>query len=939
MNERAVTTRATTPPISRIVWAWALVLLAIYVAISFTTYVPPGLGNGEPLTNVGGRLGQRLGQALVEGFGVGAFGLPFFLVFLGWRLRTRPRVTEPLLKVLGVFMLMLAFGLVMTLAAPGRVFPRGYVPIGGILGDWLGTKLVLHFGRWWSVAIAGLGAGAALILSTDSFFLEGLARWLSRHPTPKTAEAKVAARKRAARELERTVSPLATDEEPVEDETPIEARDAAMAEGAADGASSTEDGAAPPIEAARPPRASRSKKAPERRLLETLAKTESAESDTFDVPKPKIKDGVAPAVAAAAAAPTLSEARPKAEQRAEDDAPAGDDDAPAPRVRRPRASSRKKPADAPVPDLGLDLDDGDDHEVDALDGFDDVEAEGDDEDDAEAPAAAPAARAKPPVPPSQVRIRDGVPAGKPGDATGVTVINLSRDPKLKGKEKYELPPLTLLNAAVYSGERESDEALQEKARQLVQALQDFGVQATVEEIERGPVITRFDLNLARGTKISRVTGLAEDLGMTLGVGRVRIAQVKGKAALGVEIPNRSRETVFLKELALAAATAAPNKKIAIPLFLGKDSAGNPIIEDLASTPHLLIAGRTGAGKSVFVNSLVLSILLTRYPEEVRLIMIDPKRVELEVYQDIPHLLTRVESDPKKSSLILQWAIQQMEERYELLSAVGVRHITSFNKLGKEARKEMLSKLYSEGEIEKVPETMPYIVIIVDELADLMMTSGKETEQAIARLAQKARAVGIHVVLATQRPSTDVITGLIKSNLPSRIAFQTRTGIDSRTILDRQGAEKLLDKGDMLFLAASAGDDLRRIQGPFVSDEEVTRVVDYLKTSALPQYTHSLIQVGAGEMKESDAGEQDELFEQAVEIVLQSKQASTSWLQRQLSVGYARAGRLVDLMTQAGYISGPNGSKPREILITIDQWNELKGKTAAASASEGSEGAR
>jgi S-DNA-T family DNA segregation ATPase FtsK/SpoIIIE len=285
-------------------------------------------------------------------------------------------------------------------------------------------------------------------------------------------------------------------------------------------------------------------------------------------------------------------------------------------------------------------------------------------------------------------------------------------------------------------------------------------------------------------------------------------------------------------------------------------------------------------------------------------------------------------------MILEWAVTQMEERYEVLSAAGMRSIAGYNKLGKEKRRELLSRYYSEEEIAKLPETMPYVVIIVDELADLMMTAGKEVEQAIARLAQKARAVGIHVVLATQRPSTDVITGLIKSNMPTRIAFQTRTGIDSRTILDRHGAEKLLDKGDMLYLAATS-DDPKRCQGPFVSDEEVVRVVEYLRQHAAPQYTHSLIQVGSASAEKSDASDQDELFEKAVEIVLDSKQASTSWIQRQLSVGYARAGRLIDLMAEAGYISGPRGSKPREILITMEQWNELKNRNSEESVSQAS----
>jgi DNA segregation ATPase FtsK/SpoIIIE, S-DNA-T family len=837
--------RVSTDKVARLLISWTIIVLAVYVAVSFVSYVPADAP--EPagdFANLGGPVGRALARLFVEPFGIGAFGLPFFMVFAAWRLRTRSKLASPLVKLLGLAMVMLTLGIVFEVILPNRSLPRADLPVGGILGGWIGYQLSAHLGSWWGLVFSTIGLGGALLVATDTMLLEGIASWIGRISPPKTEAARVRERTRKAKVLEETTSqlperdevePAAADDESLEDDLP----------------------AAKPLGAFKPVRKRKPAEA------ESDGEGDAGEDEgEADLPLRRGEFHIAG---------NKTAAKEEAKQAAKE------------------AKEAAKPEEA---------------------------------------AKDPAVPVKEPVPPKLVKIRDATPSKT--DAGGVTVINLARDTKLKGKEKYELPPLTLLMDPEHSTERESDEVLQEKAKHLIQVLKDFEVTADVDEIERGPVITRYDLNLERGTKISRVTGLAEDLGMSLGVGRVRIAQVKGKSALGVEIPNRFRETVFLKELALAAATAAPNKKIAIPLFLGKDSSGNPIIEDLATTPHLLIAGRTGAGKSVFLNSLVLSILLTRYPEEVRLVMIDPKRVELEVYQDIPHLLTRVESDPKKATMILDWAVSQMEERYAILSATGVRTLQAYNKLGKDTRKELLSRFYSNEEIEKLPESMPYVVIIVDELADLMMVTGKEVEQAVARLAQKARAVGIHVVLATQRPSTDVITGLIKSNMPARIAFQTRTGIDSRTILDRQGAEKLLDKGDLLYLAATS-DDPRRCQGPFVSDDEVTRVVAYLREKALPQYTHQLIQVGATQAEESDASDQDELFEQAVEIVLDSKQASTSWIQRQLSVGYARAGRLIDLMAEAGYISGPRGSKPREILITQEQWNELKNRNTEASA--------
>jgi len=861
--------RVSTDKVASLLIAWTIIVFAVWIAVSFTSYVPAeAVGASAKFANLGGTLGRLVAKMFVDAFGAGAFGLPFFMVFAAWRIRTRSKVSAPLVKLFGVILLMLTLGILVEVILPNRALPRSDSPVGGILGAWTAHMVVPHLGRWWSLVFVGISVGGALILATDRFLLEGLASWLGRISPPKTQAAKVRERTRAAKALEDSTTGLAE----------REAAATAVAEPGAD-------------EEAAKPAARRRAAQPEAKPL-GAAEREAAEARDEDVP-----DFVTSAD--------------------------NDDDAPAKRTRRKKAAKPEAVDEDGEADASAKDEAGDDEPAGRKNGA----AKNDDEDEAAEPATEP-------VPPKLVRIRDVTPSKT--DARGVTVINLARDPKLKGKEKYDLPPLTLLADPTYAKERESDEELQGKAQHLIQVLADFDIQAEVDEIERGPVITRYDLNLARGTKISRVTGLSDDLGMALGVGRVRIAQVKGKAALGVEIPNRFRETVFLKEIALAAAASGPNAKMAVPLFLGKDSSGNPIIEDLATTPHLLIAGRTGAGKSVFVNSLVLSILLTRYPEEVRVIMIDPKRVELEVYQDIPHLLTRVESDPKKATMILEWAVSQMEERYALLSAVGVRTLPAYNKIGKVARKEMLLKFYSAEEIEKLPDSMPYVVIIVDELADLMMSAGKEVEQAIARLAQKARAVGIHVVLATQRPSTDVITGLIKSNMPARIAFQTRTGIDSRTILDRQGAEKLLDKGDLLYLAATS-DDPRRCQGPFVSDDEVNRIVAYLRENATSLYTQSLIQVGAQTAEQSDAGEQDELFEQAVEIVLESKQASTSWIQRQLSVGYARAGRLIDLMAEAGYISGPRGSKPREILITMEQWKELKNRNPEASETAEAQG--
>jgi S-DNA-T family DNA segregation ATPase FtsK/SpoIIIE len=810
--------------------AWLLFFGAVYLALGFATY--DASASGRSLANLAGSPGRFFAGTLVEAFGIGAFALCFYMAFLGYRFHAARRLSEPFLRLLGISVCMLTLGAFWQAILPGRAYPGGQIPLGGILGDEVAFRLGALLGSVLTVATMGVGGLAGLLLATDDLLPNLMRR---RVPLNAAAHSRRAPRNAVADDA----SP-----EPAADIDP-EFWDVGV-----------------PEEESVPVPAKKSKTSRKTRRKGALAPAKGTDIRKDSLP----------------------------------DTPDDDDDGITGSLDLDNEGAGFEEEDEAVGTLPREPED-------------DVEGE-DIEDDV--PARAPP------------KVRQAV---APVNADGIEVIRLSGS--ARGAERYALPPLTLLTEPTYLEQSESDAALQKKAAQLEEALRDFSVTARVDEIERGPVITRFDLILERGTKISKVTGLADDLAMALGVRRVRIAPVKGKSALGVEIPNRDRQTVYLRELAVAEDLG--KRKIAIPLFLGKDASGHPLIEDLATTPHLLIAGRTGAGKSVFVNNLILSILLTRYPEECRLIMIDPKKVELEVYQDIPHLLTKVESNSKKATKILEWAVNQMEERYEILAATGVRHITSYNKLGKKVKREKLLRIYSEDEVDKLPDHLPYVVIIVDELADLMMVAGKEVEQSIARLAQKARAVGIHVVLATQRPSTDVITGLIKSNLPARIAFQTRTGIDSRTILDRYGAEKLLDKGDMLYLS-STSDDPRRVQGPFVSDEEVEHVVSYLKEHAAPLYTHKLEQVSdAGGDAQSIMG-QDELFEEAVDIVFSTGQASASFLQRRMKVGYARASRLIDLMGDAGIVSEHRGSKAREILLSPEEWEGMRAAQRTADVS-------
>jgi S-DNA-T family DNA segregation ATPase FtsK/SpoIIIE len=480
------------------------------------------------------------------------------------------------------------------------------------------------------------------------------------------------------------------------------------------------------------------------------------------------------------------------------------------------------------------------------------------------------------------------------------------------KEGYQLPPLDILDDPEYHDSSDAQSNIEEIIVILETTLADFNIGAKVVDIDRGPVVTRYELDLAPGTKVTRITSLANDIAMAVKASSVRIvAPIPGKSTVGVEVPNKVRQLVRLKEL--IATKEYKKSRFTIPALLGKDTSGKPIMSDLTRMPHLLIAGSTGAGKSVCINSILTSILMTKRPEDLQLILIDPKMVELSIYEGIPHLLCPVVTDMKRAPWILEWATKQMDERYDFLSAVGVRHITQYNALGED---EIATRLRPDADA--IPNHLPYIVIVIDELADLMMSSAKEVESSITRLAQKSRAVGIHILVATQRPSVDVITGLIKANMPTRISFQVASKVDSRTILDRNGAETLLGMGDQLFLPPGTS-DLLRLQGTFVSDQEIRRIVTFVKQSAgSGKYKLDLDNWG---MKTADAadGPDDELYEDAIRVVLESRRGSVSLLQRKLEIGYTRASRLVDYMAKDGVVGSYKGSKAREVLMTLEEW--------------------
>jgi DNA segregation ATPase FtsK/SpoIIIE, S-DNA-T family len=496
-------------------------------------------------------------------------------------------------------------------------------------------------------------------------------------------------------------------------------------------------------------------------------------------------------------------------------------------------------------------------------------------------------------------------------------------------EEPVVPPFALPEEAMLDDAEEFPyELLAQKAQVAAQTLErtfrEFGLNVKVVEIDTGPVITQFELELEAGLRLSKVTALADDLAIALRVPSVRVvAPIPGKNTVGVEVPNDVRVMVRLKELLQNCRADFESKRI--PLFLGKDVSGKPMVVDMAKMPHLLIAGRTGTGKSVCLNTLILSMLMTRSPQQVKMLMIDPKMVELSPYMRIPHLMHPVITDMKKAEAVLGWAVDKMEERYDLLARVGVRHLDSYNKLGKEKILDKLNIEPDTDEADLIPESMPYIVIIADEMADMMMTSGKDVEAHIIRLAQKSRAVGIHLVLATQKPTVDVITGLIKSNLPARIAFQVASRVDSRVVLDEGGADKLLGNGDMLYLAPGTS-SLNRAQGTYVSDDEVNRIIEYYADQP-PQYDAEIAQVttaakNAGKSS-NEPRERDDLYDQAVEVIIREGRGSVSLLQRALGVGYGRGARMIDWMAEDGVVGGFNGSQAREVIMTIDQWEETR----------------
>ena len=895
---------------------WCVGLLTLLALISFdaqdASLNAAGSAKGPVrVSNWIGPVGAYWADFLLQSLGIGAFAFALVLLTAGVRAFGGKRITPGWREGMGSLFLVPSLGAFAHIMVGAQA---ATYPAGGVLGVLLGGILHEQFATVGAVIVSGAAVLLGIAVTADGILtglgMKGLggarALWTwaqEQWVIMRERRARLAERRAARAELdtdERTLHWRMGQPQPLrapEDEEAKALRAKLLAAAAERGRSLGDEDAERELASAR------------RRAVRDSSEPDLPVDETVDLPaEERFEMGPLPAWE-----PTLVPVRgqlpedtpsPESVDRGADATPDGAKIAPRPElVPAPVAPTVEAPkALAPVPVTEMEAGDDSGSEI--------------------VPLAEVAAPGKP-TPKSSLRKSNKAPEPAIVDVRpDVDVDAIERAAKKAVTQKsqsFELPSPMLLDIEAEQRKPVDPELLRERADKLIQTLKHYGILGQVREIRPGPVITMYEFVPAPGTKISKITNLADDLAMSMEALRVRIvAPIPGKGAVGIEIPNQKVETVYLKELITH--RAFQKSKAKLPIALGKDIEGIPYVSDMTKMPHLLVAGATGAGKSVSVNAMIMSILFNATPEEVRLIMVDPKMLELSVYDDIPHLLLPVVTDPKKAAVALRWGVREMERRYQQLSAMGVRNIDGYNRKVKAAQEKgetptikLKDKL---GNVEEQPcEHLPYIVIIVDELADLMMVASREVEASIMRLAQMARAAGIHLILATQRPSVDVLTGVIKANFPTRIAFQVASKHDSRTILDAVGAEHLLGRGDMLFLSPGAG-GVSRVHGSFVSDEEIERTVDFVKAQGEPQYDESILTVENEEQEGADEDEpMDEMYDQAVAIVTESQQASISMIQRRLRIGYNRAARLVETMEREGVVGPGDGAKPREVLVS------------------------
>jgi len=906
----------TGSPHAADVLSLALGALGLLSALALGSHRPDDASFGaatgaDAVANLAGPFGANLAFVLFETLGYAAWTCPVALLLGAWRIHRRRRLALGWVRGLALLFLGLSGAALLSLAL-SSFLPADHFPPGGIIGRVFATGMTASLGEVgaWIVAATLLLACALVVLRVS---LQEAAAGAA----ASTSAALAGMRSVTARLSQMMPAEVRVDEKEVEPAQRKPRLAATLPEAGED------DDEEEPPPAKETPMASRREARARREEEEETNEREVARPNRLKTPSPKPfhlrlrlrrSDEVAAAPEEPAAPPTIASLEPPPAPPK----PSVSESA----VKRSRLLPQRAAADAPVPPAPVETTSVEPPPASPV--------------EEPAAAAAPVRKSRTPtaaeasspsrssesgfIAPAAKEVLASADSGETAVPIGQRATIAKSVKRAEGRARdFRLPPTSLLSEAGEQAQVDENE-LMECAAHIVAKCAEFGVGGQVLHIHPGPVVTTYEFKPDAGVKFSRICSLEDDLALALKAETIRIDRIPGKNTVGIEVPNKRREVISFRELGESDVFAEAASKLTI--ILGKTIDGAPYVADLAKMPHLLIAGSTGSGKSVALNSMITSILFKATPEEVKLIMVDPKMLELGMYKDIPHLLTPVVTNPKLASNALKWGVKEMEQRYARLAGCGVRNIEQYNAWVKQKTKDGAAPLLPDG---SEHASLAYIVIVIDELADLMMVAANDVEDSICRLAQMARAVGIHLILATQRPSVDVITGVIKANLPARLAMRVASKVDSRTILDSNGAEQLLGKGDMLFLP-SGSSRLMRLHGPYLSEVETAAVCDYLRTQREPVYDEKICEETAeaaeGEKGTPGGPKDDELFEQAARIVVERGEASVSYLQRRLKIGYSRAARLVDMLEEDGIVGGADGSKAREVLVGPDYFAEL-----------------